>query len=142
MKIVLSFCFALMCLVMIVPTTQAQTSNADTSPLFKHTFSDAPSTPPINIPALSTFFKNDESNQSVVQNAINWAVILLLWGGTLISLGFVLYGGIRYIMAGPNPAAVEQAKKIIVGSIVGLIIIALSSVIVEYVLTTLTKVGT
>lgn len=53
----------------------------------------------------------------------DWLIIL---AGTLAVL-FLIYGGIVYITGGPK--AEESAKKIIMNSIIGLVIVALSYVI-------------
>lgn len=46
----------------------------------------------------------------------------------------IIIGGVRYITSAGNDAALEQARKIIIYSILGLVIIILSFVIVNFVL--------
>lgn len=57
---------------------------------------------------------------------------LLSFSAALAVLAIIL-GGIRYIISGGNQEAVVQAKKIILYSLLGIIVIILSFVIVNFV---------
>lgn len=59
------------------------------------------------------------------------AIIVL---GIVLSLIFLLYGGIRWIISGGDKAKVDSARSTIVASIVGLIIVILAWVIINSVL--------
>lgn len=48
----------------------------------------------------------------------------------LIAVITIIYAGIKYIVSGDNPESQKQARETIVGSLVGLIIIALAWTIV------------
>lgn len=52
----------------------------------------------------------------------------------LLALLAIIYGGIKYIISLGDEKGTEQAKHIILYAIVGLIIVALSAVIVNFVL--------
>ena len=48
----------------------------------------------------------------------------------ILAVGYLIFGGFRYITSGGNEESAEQAKKIITNSIIGLVIIILSFVII------------
>ncbi len=48
----------------------------------------------------------------------------------LIAVAYLIYGGFRYMTSAGNEETTEQAKKIIVNSIIGLVVIILSYIIV------------
>ena len=79
---------------------------------------------------------NASANQ-IVRFTINALIIV----GVVVSLIFLLYGGIRWIISGGDKAKVDAARSAIVASIVGLIIVILAYVIVNTVLTVLTGNG-
>lgn len=64
--------------------------------------------------------------------------LFLLWAG-IIAFLFVLWGGFTYLTAGGDAAATARAKSIIINAIIGMIIIALSYVLVTFVLNQLKK---
>lgn len=53
-------------------------------------------------------------------------VTIAFVGGILIALGFLIYGGFKWITSGGEKTALEEARNHIVASIVGLVIIFLS----------------
>ncbi len=115
-----------------VPITHAQ----GLTPFFKHdTLWKANEEPAITLPRLSTLFGN---GNNLIQDVLNTIVNLILLIGGLAAFGFIMYGGFKYIMSGPNPAGAEEGKKMIIGSIVGLMILALSYVIVTTAIKVLT----
>lgn len=57
--------------------------------------------------------------QTFIQNVIQ---ILVTFGG-LLAAGFFVYGGIRYITSSGNPESLDQAKKTILYSAIGLVIV-------------------
>jgi len=65
---------------------------------------------------------------------VGTAVTLLFVIAIVISLGFLIYGGIRWIMSGGDKSAVETARNTIVAAIVGLVIVFLSYFILNLVL--------
>lgn len=57
----------------------------------------------------------------------------LLWFGGTLAVLFLIYGGIIYITGGVK--AEDTAKKIIMNSIIGIVVMALSYVIAQFTLT-------
>lgn len=57
----------------------------------------------------------------------------------IIAVGFLIYGGFRYITSGGNEELAEAGKKAIQNSIIGLVIIILSYVIVTVIINALAK---
>ena len=71
---------------------------------------------------------------------IGLAIIdILLRLATLAALGFVIYGGFRYITSQGEPDATASARQTILNAVIGLIIALLSSGIVAFVARTLTS---
>ncbi len=56
----------------------------------------------------------------------------------IISLGFIIYGGIRWITSGGDKQAVATARSTLIAAIVGLLIVFFSYLILNFVLTFLT----
>lgn len=54
---------------------------------------------------------------------------LLLWGVGVAAVFVLIYGGFVYATAGEDPNKADQAKKIILGAIVGIVIVAAALVI-------------
>lgn len=61
-------------------------------------------------------------------------ITLLFVVATLIALGFLVFGGIKWILSGGDKTAVEGARNTIVAAIVGLVIVFLSYFILNIVL--------
>lgn len=80
---------------------------------------------------------NNVTANSLFRFIINVLIIL----GIVISLIFLLWGGIRWILSGGDKGKVDAARSTIVASIVGLIIVILAYVIINTVLTLLTGNG-
>lgn len=59
----------------------------------------------------------------------------------ILALGFLIYGGIRWITSGGDKAGVETARNTIIASIIGLIVVFLAYMIINLVLTFLTGKG-
>lgn len=51
----------------------------------------------------------------------------------VIAVGFIIYGGIRYIMSQGNPDSLESAKKTITNSVIGLVITLMAGAVVGFV---------
>lgn len=65
-----------------------------------------------------------------VGNMVNAIMII----AALVALGFLLYGGIKWIMSEGDKTAVETARQTIVGAIIGLVIVFLSYFILSIIL--------
>lgn len=55
----------------------------------------------------------------------------------LVSVAFLIFGGFTYITAGGNEDAAERGKKTVTNAIIGLVIVVLSGVIVNVVISAL-----
>lgn len=67
---------------------------------------------------------------SIVGRVVTIAFVLAI----VIALGFLVYGGIKWILSGGDKAAVESARNTIVAAVVGLVIVFLSYFILSVVL--------
>ena len=79
----------------------------------------------------------DLSIESVLSTVIYW--ILGLSGG--VAVLFLILGGIQYITSSGNKDKAEKAKQTILYAVIGLIVIALSFVIVAFVSQNIGKVA-
>lgn len=59
-------------------------------------------------------------------NLISNVVTILFIVATLIALGFLIFGGIKWITSGGDKTGVETARNTIVAALVGLVIVFLS----------------
>jgi hypothetical protein len=69
------------------------------------------------------------TGQTVIQNSIT----LLLVGVAVLSVIFLIFGGIQWITASGDKTKLDTARKTIIYSLVGLIISFLSFIIVAFV---------
>ena len=60
-------------------------------------------------------------------------VKMLLYIVGYVSLGFIIYGGVKYITSGDNSAGIAAGKKTIINAVIGLIISILSVGIVTFI---------
>lgn len=58
---------------------------------------------------------------------------MLIQIGGLIAVGFIIYGGIRYIISQGDPDNLQSAKKIISNAIIGLVLAIMASTIVGFI---------
>lgn len=62
----------------------------------------------------------------------NLVSTVLLWAG-ILAFFYVLYGGFLYLTAGPDQSKADGGRKAIINAVIGIIIIALSYVFVQYI---------
>ena len=74
---------------------------------------------------------------SILITIINWALGL----AGLISVGFIIYGGFKYIFSAGNEKTAGEGKAVVFNALIGLVIIILAYVIVRIVVSTVTNVG-
>lgn len=74
------------------------------------------------------------SSDTLVTDIIRFVLDLLTTIASIIAFYYIIFGGIKYLMAGPNPGPADEGRKMIVGAVVGLVIIALSYLLVQYVI--------
>lgn len=80
-------------------------------------------------PATGTLVK--ECQGSVTPFFVN-IINFLLWGVGVAAFLVLLYGAFVYVTAGADPNKSDQAKKIIIGAIIGVVIVAASLVIYNF----------
>ena len=68
-------------------------------------------------------------------NLVSFGLNFLLGIGIILSLIFLLWGGITWIMSGGEKEKIDSARKTILFSIIGLVTIILSFFIVNFVFT-------
>lgn len=79
---------------------------------------------------------NNPAIQNLRQDLISlalWAVDSLLKLSAYVAVGFVIWGGIKYIKSQGEPAEIASAKNTISQAIVGLVICIASVMIVQFV---------
>jgi hypothetical protein len=57
-----------------------------------------------------------------LSNIIQWAITSLMIIATLLSISFLIFGGIKWTSSGGDKTALENARKMITWAIVGLVI--------------------
>ena len=75
----------------------------------------------------------DYTLNDFVRVIVNVAVFILGITGSLALLAFI-YGGIMFLISAGSSEKVEQAKKIIVGAVVGLAIVFASYTIISFIM--------
>jgi hypothetical protein len=68
---------------------------------------------------------------AILERVTNW--VLGFTG--LVAIMFLVYGGLQYIISAGNKDKAEAAKKTILYAVIGLVVVALSYVIVSFVTT-------
>lgn len=66
---------------------------------------------------------------SVVSNILTFA----FFAAVIIALGFLIYGGLKWIVSGGEKAAVEEARNHIIAALIGLVVVFLSYFIINIV---------
>jgi len=66
--------------------------------------------------------------EGVVMKIADYALYL----SAAIAIIFIIIGGYKYLFSGGNPEAVQQAKNTIVWAIVGLVVILLAVLIIDF----------
>jgi Type IV secretion system pilin len=81
----------------------------------------------------------DTTNGSGVNNIVNTVITVFSWVVGVVSVIMIIVGGFKYVTSGGESSGVTSAKNTILYAIVGLIIVAISQVIVKFVLSNVTK---
>lgn len=76
----------------------------------------------------------EEGDGSKVNKLVATVINVFSWVVGVISVIMIIYGGFKYITSGGDAGGVTAAKNTILYAIVGLIIVALAQVIVQFVL--------
>lgn len=90
----------------------------NTLSLFAVTYNDAN----VKIPGVN-------ANSTVLGNIFN--VVLALAGA--IAVAFIVWAGIQYVLSRGEPAKIKQAKDTILYALIGIVVVMLSFVIVNYI---------
>ncbi len=84
-------------------------------------------------------FKDCKDGSPVIANfsdffgIISWLVETILKLASYIALGFVIWGGIKYIKSQGDPSAISAAKNTIVQALGGFVVALAASAIVQFV---------
>jgi hypothetical protein len=76
-----------------------------------------------------------------VNSVVRFVIYALFAIAVLAALFFLIWGGIRWIISGGEKEKVEEARKQIIAAIIGLIIVVLAWVILNFVLQVFTGHG-
>jgi hypothetical protein len=93
--------------------------------------------PCISNPELTTCKASNIS----VGGALGTVIQFLFVIAVVLALGFLVFGGIKWITSGGDKGGVEAARNMIIAAIIGLIIVFLAYVVLNLVLTFLTGEG-
>lgn len=80
------------------------------------------------------FFKLCAFNASNIGGVINTAVVIILVVAVILSLFFLIWGGVKWILSGGDKSAVESARNTIIAALIGLIIAFLAYFILSIIL--------
>ena len=81
---------------------------------------------------------NEEASASV-NDTVTLVINIFSWVVGVVSVIMIIWGGFKYITSGGDAGSVTAAKNTILYAIVGLIIVALAQVIVQFVLGNVTQ---
>lgn len=83
----------------------------------------------------------DPTQLSSIDSLINAIPQLLMFVVGVISVIFIIVGGIQYITSAGNPTSIEKAKKTITMAVAGLVVAILVGVIINVVVKAITGMG-
>ena len=67
---------------------------------------------------------------SVILNLVNYVLAIV----GIIALAYLVYGGFRYITSAGNEDTIDEAKRIILYAITGIVVIGVSAALVNFVI--------
>ena len=86
----------------------------------------------INFPFFNEQFTSVEGIVAFVTDILNF----LVGASAVVAVGLIIYAGITYMTAGGNPDNVKKASNILTAAIIGMCIVFLARMLVEFVLDT------
>ncbi|MEX0668676.1 MAG: pilin [Candidatus Saccharimonadales bacterium] len=94
-----------------------------------------------NILAFPNWYRGlrcDNDSPALTEFADIWIILgnvieIGLRVAALVAVGFIIYGGIRYIMSQGNPDALTAAKKTVTNAVIGLLLAILATTIVGFI---------
>lgn len=93
---------------------------------------------PSTLPTLFVIDPSKSSIGEIIQAVIAWILVL----AAAIAIVYLVYGGILYITAGPDAEKATKGRTAIVNAVIGIVIIALSFVILQLVANVLKQAAT
>ena len=82
-----------------------------------------------------------EASTLQLNSLVTSLISLLSWAIGVVAVFMIIVGGFKYITSGGDSAGVTAAKNTILYAIIGLIIVALSQLIVRFILSRLSSIG-
>jgi hypothetical protein len=82
-----------------------------------------------------------EASTLQLNNFVTSIISLLSWAIGVVAVFMIIVGGFKYITSGGDSAGVTAAKNTILYAIIGLVIVALSQLIVRFILSRISTVG-
>jgi hypothetical protein len=74
-----------------------------------------------------------EGGQSTLQKVIDWGITALLFTAVILSLYFLIFGGIQWIMSAGDKTKIESARKKMIYAVIGLIVVLSTFMIINIV---------
>lgn len=74
-----------------------------------------------------------DTSQGQIESLVTTVITIFSWVVGVISVIMIIYGGFRYVTSGGG-TGIEDAKKIIMYAIIGLVVVAFAQVIVHFVI--------
>ena len=75
-----------------------------------------------------------DPNQPSVESTLATVINILSWVVGVAAVIMIIIGGFKYIVSGGNEAGVNSAKNTILFAIIGLVIVAVAQVLVQFVI--------
>jgi len=75
----------------------------------------------------------DKINRLQIQDIVSFVIMLLLTVAVLLSLFFLIFGGLRWMLSQGDKKKIEEAQKTITFAIIGLIVVFFSFFILNFI---------
>lgn len=73
-------------------------------------------------PSSGTFSSLCNPSKYDINNIVRTVIAILLLAAVLVALGYLIWGGIKWILSGGDKSKVDSARSHIMGAIIGLVI--------------------
>ncbi len=84
----------------------------------------------------------DGNADAKLSNTLQRAIRMFQLVVGLVSVFMIILGGLRYITSGGDSTSINSAKNTILYAIIGLVVVAMAQVIVQFVLNRISNIGT
>ena len=81
----------------------------------------------------------ETSGQTDLNATVTTVINVILWVVGVISVGFIIYGGVKYAMSSGDSSKVKSAKDTLMYAVIGLIVSLLAYAIVNFVIGSFSK---